>query len=60
MSDNQFTSEFELEKETKNTIKFAEKGNVPKIGTIYIQKHALQLNDGELAKNIRITVELLE
>ncbi len=60
MSDNQFTAEFELEKETKNTIKFAEDGNVPKIGSIYIQKHALQMENGELARKVKITVELLE
>ena len=35
---------FELEKETKNTIRYAEKpaaGKPPAIGTIYIQKWAL-------------------
>ncbi len=38
------STKFELEKETKNTIRYAEKpeaGKPPVIGTIYIQKWAL-------------------
>ena len=48
---------FELEKETKNTIRYAEKpevGKPPVIGTIYIQKWALPERD---ATDITVTVE---
>ncbi len=48
---------FELEKETKNTIRYAEKpeaGKPPAIGTIYIQKWALP---APTPQSITVTVE---
>ena len=48
---------FELEKETKNTIRYAEKpeaGKPPVIGTIYIQKWALP---EPTPQSITVTVE---
>jgi len=35
---------FDLERETKNTVRFAERGSdePPVIGTLYVQKHALK------------------
>jgi hypothetical protein len=48
---------FELEKETKNTIRYAEKpeaGKPPVIGTIYIQKWALPEPTPQI---ITVTVE---
>lgn len=48
---------FELEKETKNTIRYAEKpevGKPPVIGTIYIQKWALP---DATPQTITVTVE---
>jgi len=50
---------FEVERETKNTIRFAEvEGNgAPIIGTLYVQKWAVKnLKDGEV-KRITVTVE---
>ena len=46
---------FEIEKETKNTIRYAEvaEGQPPIIGTIYIQKWALE----GTPKQINVTVE---
>lgn len=48
---------FEYEKETKNTVRFAEKiGENPAIvGTIYIQKYAL--NKLGNPKQIKVTIE---
>ena len=49
---------FELEKETKNTIRYAEKpeaGKPPAIGTIYIQKWALP---EPTPKSITVTVDV--
>lgn len=37
----QFQCDFEIEKETKNTIRYKEVSEPAKIGTIYIQKLAL-------------------
>lgn len=31
---------FKKERETKNTIRYAEEGDIPQIGTLYIQKFA--------------------
>mgnify|MGYP003411044826 CR=1 FL=1 len=42
--------EFEFERETKNTIRFAEVSDEPVIGTLYIQKDAIDgigWNEGE-------------
>lgn len=50
---------FEVERETKNTIRFAEvEGNeAPIIGTLYVQKWAVKnLGDGEV-KRITVTIE---
>ena len=46
---------FEVEKETKNTIRYAEKaeGQPPVIGTIYIQKWAMK----GTPKQVKITLE---
>lgn len=49
---------FELEKETKNTIRYTEKpesGKPPAIGTIYIQKWALP---DPTPKSITVTVDV--
>jgi hypothetical protein len=54
---NEFTAEFEFEKETKNTVRFKETSKVPRIGTIYIQKSAL---DGANIKEIVVTVKWAE
>jgi hypothetical protein len=46
---------FEVEKETKNTVRYAEvaEGQPPVIGTIYVQKWALK----EIPKTIKVTIE---
>ena len=54
---------FEIEKETKNTIRYreVEGQEPPKVGTLYIQKWVLRrLNGGEPPKKIKITVEAVE
>lgn len=48
------TLRFKLEKETKNTLKFAEDAPVPVIGALYVQKHAWR--DGNFPKEIVVTV----
>lgn len=51
-----FTVEFEVEKETKNTIRFQEKpvkGQPAKIGTLYVQKYACI----EGVKTVTLTVQ---
>ena len=49
----------ELEKETKNTVRYAEKteGKPPVIGTLYIQKWA---TSPDAPKVIRVVVEAVE
>jgi hypothetical protein len=50
------TAQFEREKETKNTVKFAEvqtQGEAPIIGTLYVQKWIA----GD-AKSLKVTIEL--
>ena len=50
---------FELEKETKNTVRYAEVSGdqAPIANTVYLQKWALQaLGGGEYPKRIRVTV----
>ncbi len=37
----QLTATFELVKDTKNTYRYTEIGNIPKIGNLYVQKFAL-------------------
>jgi hypothetical protein len=47
---------FELEKETKNTVRYQEvqaEGQPPVIGTIYVQKWALK----GLPKKVKVTLE---
>jgi hypothetical protein len=47
---------FEVEKETKNTVRYAEvaEGQPPVIGTIYVQKWALPKG---IPEKIKVTVE---
>lgn len=46
---------FEVEKETKNTIRYTEvaEGEPPIMGTIYVQKWAMK----EIPKKIKVTLE---
>jgi IS4 transposase len=57
MRDNEMVLVFEREKETKNTVRFQEipdKGQPPRVGTLYVQKWAV----GNAAKlTVTITVE---
>lgn len=49
---------FEMERETKNTVRFDEVlkgGEPPKIGTLYVQKWAL--NGLDLTKGLKVTIE---
>lgn len=46
---------FEKERDTKNTVRYAEVGAVPNIGIIYIQKHAIA--KAGLKDRIKVTVE---
>ena len=50
--------EFEMEKETKNTVRYAEvtAGQPPVIGTLYIQKWALK----GPPKKLKVTIEVVE
>lgn len=49
---------FEFEKETKNTIRYAEVGDgqPPVIGTLYVQKWALKGSP----KKLKVTIEVSE
>ena len=49
---------FEFEKETKNAVRFREVGDVPLIGPLYVQKHALAALGDVKAKGIKITIEI--
>jgi len=51
----QFETTFALEKATKNTYRYAEGGEIPKIGSLYIQKFAL---GEEPPKELKVTVEV--
>lgn len=46
--------EFEKERDTKNTVRYQEVGDVHSVGTLYIQKHAVK----ELGNPEKITVEI--
>ena len=49
---------FKMERETKNTVRFEElheASEPPKIGTLYVQKWAL--NGLDLAKDLQVTIE---
>lgn len=60
------TVEFSAEKQTKNTIRFAEEENdlgpAPCIGTLYVQKWALKelAINGKVPSKLRVTVEVIE
>jgi hypothetical protein len=49
---------FEIEKETKNTLRYAEvaEGQPPVIGTLYVQKRALK----GVPKRIQVTIDVVE
>lgn len=49
---------FRMEKETKNTVKFQEVGDVPVVGYLYVQKHALQALGNARPSEITVTIEL--
>lgn len=49
---------FKFEKETKNAIRFREEGDVPAIGPLYVQKHALQALGNAKAQKVQVTLEL--
>ena len=51
------TAMFELEKETKNTVRYSEtpdEGVAPVVNTVYIQKHVLGKN---APQKIKVTLE---
>ena len=48
--------DFELERTTKNTYRYAETGAIPNIGTLYIQKFAL---GAEPPAKLHVTVEAI-
>jgi len=49
----QFETVFEFEKATKNTYRYTEAGEIPKIGSLYIQKFALGT---EPPQRLKVTV----
>ena len=52
----------EVEKQTKNTYRYREiaEDAAPVVGTLYLQKWAArQLNDGEVPRAIKVTIEPL-
>ena len=51
----QFETKFVLEKTTKNTYRYSEVGEIPKIGSLYIQKFAL---GAEPPRELNVTVEV--
>ncbi len=54
-----FSGMFKFDKETKNTVRYAEEseGRRPVVGTVYVDKYELPK---PLPKRIRVTVEPLE
>lgn len=52
------TLTFKVEKETKNAVRFQEQGDVQLIGTLYVQKHALQALGNVKASDLQVTLEL--
>ncbi len=54
-----FSETFKLDKETKNTVRYAEEaeGRRPVVGTVYVHKYELPK---PFPKGIRVTVEPLE
>lgn len=58
------TVTFAMDKETKNTMRFAEQlvkeDDIPKIGTIYIPKETLSEIGWEEGKDISVVVQVLK
>ncbi len=54
-----FSSTFKLEKETKNTVRYAEEAEDrrPIVGTVYVDKYELPK---PFPERIRVTIELVE
>lgn len=54
-----FSSTFKLDKETKNTVRYAEEaeGHRPVVGTVYVDKYELPK---PFPKKVRVTIEPLE
>ena len=54
-----FSGTFKLDKETKNTVRYAEEtvGRRPVVGTVYVDKYELPK---PFPKKIRVTIEPLE
>jgi hypothetical protein len=55
MSDGKVTVQFDKERETKNTVRYAEAGEEGRLGTIYVPKSTLA-EIGE-PDTIRVTIE---
>ena len=49
------TATFSKERETKNTVRFAEDGDTPIMGTLYLQNSASEQLGG--AEKLKVTVE---
>ena len=49
---------FKREKDTKNTVKFQEQGDLPLIGPLYVQRHALQALGNINAETIEVTLAI--
>ena len=54
-----FTATFQLEKETKNTVRYAEEAEDrrPVVGTVYVDKYELPK---PFPERIRVTIEVVE
>jgi hypothetical protein len=54
-----FSATFKLDKETKNTVRYAEEaeGHRPVVGTVYVDKYELPK---PFPKKVRVTIEPLE
>lgn len=57
--DKPFSANFKLDKETKNTVRYAEEAEDrrPVVGTVYVDKYELPR---PYPKRIRVTIELAE
>ena len=49
---------FKFEKETKNAVRFQETSEIPMIGPLYVQKHALATLGNVKTQEVRVTIEL--
>jgi hypothetical protein len=47
---------FDLEKETKGTVRYTERGHAPLIGTLYIRKNAFETADYPKVLQVTVTV----